>query len=91
MGFIRSKSEIVEELKHLIGYFQQAAHEFFDETSSELIERLDVLHGRLEEGKNSLEEYRKMIAALTSYHADLKKKVEDLGFLTDRMGRLFEE
>ena len=55
------KQANIEELKHLVRYFRQATHEFFDDTSQELTERLDDIYGCLEQGKNSVEEYREMV------------------------------
>ena len=87
---MQERDEIVEELKHLVHYYRQAAREFFDDTSNELEERLDVFYQCLEQNKNSLEEYHKMIDYLVNLQASLKKRLEDLGFLTKRMGQLFD-
>lgn len=87
---MQERDEIVEELKHLIRYYRQAAREFFDDTSNELDERLEAFYGCLEENKNSLDDYKKMIEFLTSVQDSLKKKVEDLNFLTNKMKELFE-
>jgi len=83
--------EIVNELKHLIGYYQQAAHEFFDDTSSEFQERTNAVYGCLEQNQNTLETYQAMVQELVRLQQDLKKKVDDLGFLTERMLKLFEK
>lgn len=80
--------QIIGELKHLIGYTHQAAHEFFDDVSNEFIERLDEIYACLEQDKNSLDEYRGMIRDLDHFQTGLAKKVEDLRFLTDRMNQL---
>lgn len=87
---MQERDEIVEELKHLIRYYRQAAREFFDDTSNELDERLEAFYGCLEENKNSLEDYKKMLEFLTSMQDSLKRKVEDLNYLTNRMKELFE-
>lgn len=84
------RDEIVEELKHLVRYYRQAAHEFFDDTSSELKERLETFCGCLEEDKNSLEEYREMVRFLVGLESNLKKRVDDLIYLTDHMTHLLE-
>lgn len=86
---MQERDEIVEELKHLIRYYRQAAREFFDDTSNELDERLGAFYGCLEENKNSLGDYKKMIEFLTSMENSLKKKVEDLNYLTSQMKALF--
>ena len=84
------RDEIVEELKHLLRYYQQGTHEFFDDTAGELKERLGAFYGCLEENQNSLEEYRKMLEFLVSFQNSLKQKVNDLTYLTDRMNHLLE-
>ena len=84
------RDEIVDELKYLVRYYRQAIHEFFDDTSGELEERLEAFYGCLEENQNSLAEYRKMLEFLINLQSNLKQKVEDLTFLTDRMNRLLE-
>lgn len=87
---MRERDEIVGELKHLVSYYQQAIHEFFDETSNEFKERLQAFYGCLEQDKNSLEEYRKMVELVINFEGNLKKRIEDLVHLTDRMSQLFE-
>lgn len=87
---MQERDEIVEELKHLIRYYRQAAREFFDDTSNELDERLGAFYGCLEENKNSLDDYKKMIEFLTNMQDSLKKKVADLNYLTSRMAELFK-
>ncbi len=87
---MQERDEIVEELKHLTRYYRQAAREFFDDTSNELDERLDGFYKCLEKDKNSLEDYKKMVEYLTTLQASLKKRVGDLGFLTDKMNQLFD-
>lgn len=84
------RQEVVEELKHLICYYRQAAHEFFDDTSVELKERLEVLYDCVEKNENSLEEYRDMVELLSSLEHQLKKRVDDLGYLSGRMTRLLQ-
>ena len=84
------RDEIIEELKHLVRYYRQAAHEFFDDASNELNERVEVFYGCLEENVNSIEEYRKMVEFLVGFEVQLKKRVEDLIFLTDRMTKLLK-
>ena len=84
------RDEIIEELKHLLRYYRQASHEFFDDASNELEEQLDTFYGCLEENKNSLEEYQEMIESLANFQAGLEKRVEDLAFLTDRMFQLLK-
>ena len=84
------RDEVVEELKHLVRYYQQAANEFFDDTSVELRERAEVLYGCLEKNENSLEEYRKMVELLNNLESHLKQRVDDLGYLSARMTRLLE-
>jgi uncharacterized protein (UPF0297 family) len=87
---VGERDEIVEELKHLVRYYQQAVHEFFDETSGETVERLEALYNCIEKNENSLEEYRKMIDFLLSTQDALKQRVDDLGYLTVKMKKLFE-
>ena len=87
---MQERDEIVEELKHLIRYYTQAAREFFDDTSNEMTERLDIFYKCLEADKNTLHDYRKMINLLITMQESLKKKVEDLTYLTTRMNELFE-
>ena len=84
------QDEVVEELKYLVRYYQQAAHEFFDDTSVELRERAEVLYGCLEKNENSLEEYRKMVGLLNNLESHLKQRVDDLGYLSARMTRLLK-
>ncbi len=84
------RDEIIDELKYLVRYYQQALHEFFDDTSGELEERLKAFYGCLEKDQNSLEEYRKMLEFLISLQTNLKQRVGDLTFLTDRMNHLLE-
>ena len=84
------RDEIVDELKYLVRYYRQAVHEFFDDTSGELEERLEAFYGCLEKNQNSLEEYRKMLEFLISLQTNLKQRVDDLTFLTDRMSHLLE-
>ena len=84
------RGEIIKELKHLVRYYQQASHEFFDDTHGELEERIDALYGCLEENKNSLGDYLKMVEFLINFQTGLKKRVEDLTYLTDQMVRLLE-
>ena len=86
----QERDEIVEELKHLVRYYTQAAREFFDDTSNEMTERLQVFYECLEQNKNSLDEYRKMIEFLITLQDSLAKKVNDLNYLTDRMRNLFK-
>lgn len=87
---MEERDEIVQELKHLVEYYRQAAHEFFDDTSVELKERLDLLCGCLEENKNSLEEYRQMVKFLVTLQSTLKKRVDDLVYLTNQMTHLLK-
>ena len=84
------RDEIVSELKHLLRYYQQASHEFFDDTAGELKERLEAFYGCLEADRNSLEEYRKMLELVIGFQNSLKQKVTDLTYLTDRMNQLLE-
>lgn len=84
------RDEIIGELKHLLRYYQQASHEFFDDTSSELKERLEAFYGCLEKDQNTLEEYRKMLELVIGFQNSLKQKVTDLTYLTDRMNQLLE-
>ena len=84
------RDEIVEELKHLVRYYQQAAHEFFDDTSVELRERVEILYGCLEKNENSLEEYLKMVGLLNNLENHLKQRVDDLGYLSARMTQLLK-
>ena len=84
------RDEIVEELKHLRRYYQQATHEFFDDDNGEMKERLEAFYGCLEENRNSLEDYRKMLEFLVSLQNNLKQKITDLTYLTDRMNHLLE-
>ena len=84
------REEIVEELKHLICYYRQAAHEFFDDTSVELEERLGVLYDCVEKNENSFEEYRKMVELLNGLENHLKQRVDDLVYLSGRMTRLLQ-
>src|SRR3990167_5418224 len=85
---MKERDELIEELKHLVRYYQQAAHEFFDDASGELEERLTALYGCLEKNQNSLEEYRKMIEFLIPLQNSLKNRVNDLVYLTERMTHL---
>ncbi len=87
---MQERDEIVEELKHLVRYYKQAAHEFFDDASTEMDERVEVLYQCLERNKNSLDDYRKMIGFLIALQQSLKTKVIDLDYLTERMTKLFE-
>ena len=87
---MHERDEVVEELKHLLQYYRQAAHEFFDEVSSEVDERARVIYGCLEKNRNSLDEYRKMVAFLVTAQGALKKRVDDLTYLTDRMSTLLK-
>ena len=87
---MQERDEIVQELKHLIRYYRQAGREFFDDASNEMNERLEVFYQCLEKDKNTLDEYRKMIDLIVSMQGSLKKKVEDLAYLTSRMNELFE-
>ena len=84
------RDEIVEGLKHLVRYYQRAIHEFFDDTSGELEERLEAFHGCLEKDQNSLDDYRKMVEFLMNCESNLKKRAEDLSYLTAQMNRLLE-
>ncbi len=84
------RDEIINELKYLVRYYRQAVHEFFDDTSGELEERLEAFYGCLEKDQNSLEEYRKMLEFLIRLQTNLKQRVDDLTFLTDRMNHLLE-
>lgn len=84
------RDEIIDELKYLLRYYQQAVHEFFDDTFGELEERLEAFYGCLEKNQNSFEEYRKMLEFLISLQSNLRQRVDDLTFLTDRMNRLLE-
>ena len=88
--FMGERDEIIRELKHFVRYYHQAAHEFFDDTSSELQERLEAFYGCLEQNQNSLEEYRKMVEFLVVFERTLKQRVEDLTHLTNQMARLLE-
>ena len=82
--------EMVEELKHLVHYYSQAAHEFFDDAGGELQERLDALYSCLEKDKNSLEEYKRMVEFIVTMEENLKKRVEDLVYLRERMNLLLK-
>ena len=83
------RDEIIDELKHLVRYYEQATHEFFDETSNELKERLEAVYQCLDQNENSLEEMKRMVSFIASSQQSLKTKVNDLGYLADRMNRLF--
>jgi len=87
---MKERDEIIEELKHLVRYYHQASHEFFDEASGELGERLEVFYTCLEQNQNSLEEFRKMVDFLVNQQTNLRQRVEDLSYLTSRMIQLFE-
>ena len=87
---MQERDEIVQELKHLVKYYHQAAREFFDDASTELDERLNAFSGCLEANKNSLDEYRKMIELLVAMQTSLSKRIQDLNYLTDRMSELFK-
>ena len=84
------RDEIVDELKHLVRYYRQAVHEFFDDTSEDLEERLEAFYGCLEKNQNSLKEYQKMLEFLISLQSNLKQKIDDLALLTDRMNHLLQ-
>ena len=83
------KRKTIDELKHMVRYYGQAVNEFFDDTSSELRERVQTFHDCLEKGENSLDEYRKMIDLLLQQEERLKKRVQDLRYLSNRMNQLF--
>jgi len=82
------RDELLEELKHLVRYYFQATHEFFDEASNETEKRVEAIYKCLKKNKNSIDDYREMIAQLVSSQADLKKRVESLSVLTERMSKL---
>ncbi|OGW85479.1 MAG: hypothetical protein A3C35_00305 [Omnitrophica bacterium RIFCSPHIGHO2_02_FULL_46_11] len=91
------RDEMIEELKHFVGYYQQALHEFFDDTAGELKERLEAFYGCLDQNQNSLEEYRKIVGGLSLPAAgrdepsgQIKKTPRWLSYLTLRMSRLLE-
>lgn len=79
------KDKVVAQLKHLVKYYYQASHEFFDDTSGELEERVQTFYQSLEKNENSLAEYEQMIDFLVTIHANLKQRVDALAYLTDRM------
>ena len=85
------RDEIVKELKHLVRYYGQASHEFFDDASGELKERLEAFYACLEKNENSLEDYRKMVEFLVAAENHLNKRIHDLVYLTDRMTHLLKE
>ena len=87
---MQERNEIIEELKHLVHYYGQATHEFFDDAAEELQKHLETFYGCLEKDQNSLEEYHEMVELLVSFQKDLKQRVEDLIYLTDRMNHLFK-
>jgi CII-binding regulator of phage lambda lysogenization HflD len=84
------RDEIIKELKHLVRYYAQAVHEFFEGAETELQESLETFHTCLEKNKNSLAEYKKMIELLVTAESGLKKRVEDLAYLRERMNELLK-
>jgi hypothetical protein len=83
------RDKTIDALKHLVRYYQQAVHEFFDEAGSEVEERAQAVFNCLEKDANSLPEYQKMVELLANSQADLGKRAEDLRFLVERMNKLF--
>ena len=88
---MKDHNQMVNELKHLVRYYSQAAHDFFDDVSAELQEELASFYGCLEQDKNSPEEYQKMVGLLVAAQENLKERVEDLKHLTDQMNVLLQK
>jgi CII-binding regulator of phage lambda lysogenization HflD len=84
------RDEIIKELKHLVRYYAQAAHEFFDNAGGELQENLQTIHACLEKNENTLVEYKQMLDFLVAAENKLKKRVEDLVYLRERMTELLK-
>ncbi len=80
-----------EQIRHLIQYYRQAVHEFFDDISNEMLERIGAAETYFEKPEISAAEYRKVIEYLSNSQQGLAKKVGDLGFLIDRIGQLGRE
>ncbi|MBI4549739.1 MAG: hypothetical protein HY714_02310 [Candidatus Omnitrophica bacterium] len=74
-----------EELAHLCRYYNQAAHDFFSELQGELEERLGLLLKTVEENAGSPAQLRELVGLLVQSQDALKKRVEDLDFLTNKM------
>jgi hypothetical protein len=85
--FVESE-KIIEELKHLVRYHRQACHEFFEDTNGELEERRQIVWDWLDSGRTNLEEIKRVIELLITTQADLKKRIEGLEYLTQRMQEL---
>lgn len=75
----------LEEMRHLCRYYNQAAHDFFSELQEELEERLQLLLKSVQENTGSPEHLREMVGFLVQSQDHLKKRVEDLDFLTNQM------
>lgn len=84
------RDEIIKELKHLVRYYAQASHEFFDDAGSELHENLETFYACLEKNENTFAEYKQMLEFLVAAEHGLKKRVEDLVYLRERMVTLLE-
>jgi hypothetical protein len=74
-----------EDMRHLCRYYNQAAHDFFSDLQEELQERLELLMKSVQENAGSPEQLREMVALLAQSQEQLKKRVEDLDFLTAQM------
>lgn len=89
--FMSHTNKTGEEIRHLLRYYQQAVHEFFDDAAHEILERLGVIEKCFEKNENSKAEFQKMIEYVSSNQKEFEKKVKDLGFLVERMEQLMKE
>lgn len=88
---MENKKQASDELKHLVRYYHQASHEFFDDVSSDLKERLEQFYSDLEKEKYSVEDIKKMIDELKQFESNLKAKLESLSFLTEKMNQIYQD
>lgn len=79
------QDKTIEEVKHLLKYHSQAAREFFGDLQTELAERIQLFEKCLNGNPKDLREVREMIALLVASQDQLKERVGDLFYLTDRM------
>lgn len=85
---MNERDEIFKELDHLLRYHVQASYEFFNDLQDELRERAALLERCVQEKAGSLEDVKRVVELLNDTQGSMKKRVEDLNYLTSQMSKL---
>ena len=82
------RDEIFKELEHVLRYHVQASYEFFNDLQEELRERTALLERCVMAKAGKLEDVKRVIDLLNETQGNMKKRVEDLDYLTSKMLKL---